>query len=139
MVAITEAGVVLIVKEIPKLAELNRDQVMEGVPASVVAAIEAGDLEEGVKISELQGCAGCHSLEDGEVLSGPSWYDIGNTVVGRVDGESPGLYLYNSITSPNSFIVKRFDSGVMPDNFQEILSDEEIGHLIAMLLSLVEQ
>ena len=138
MVAITEAGIVLIVKEVPKLAELTRDQVMADVPAEIVAAIEAGDIEEGMQISELQGCAGCHSLVEDEVLSGPSWYDIGNTAVGRVDGESPALYFYNSITSPNSFVVRRFDSGVMPDNFEETLSDEEMGHLIAMLLSLAE-
>ena len=138
MVAITEAGIVLIVKEVPKLAELTRDQVMADVPAEIVAAIEAGDIEEGMQISELQGCAGCHSLVEDEVLSGPSWYDIGNTAVGRVDGESPALYLYNSITSPNSFVVRRFDSGVMPDNFADTLSDEEIGHLMALLLSQVE-
>lgn len=138
MVAITEAGIVLVVREIPKLAELTRDQVMEGVPAEIVAAIEAGDIEEGMEISELQGCAGCHSLVEDEVLSGPSWYDIGNTAVGRVDGEGPALYFYNSITRPNGFVVRRFDSGVMPDNFEETLSDEDIGHLIAMLLSQVE-
>ena len=138
MVAITEAGIVLIVKEVPKLAELTRDQVMADVPAEIVAAIEAGDIEEGMQISELQGCAGCHSLVEDEVLSGPSWYDIGNTAVGRVDGEGPALYLYNSITSPNSFVVRRFDSGVMPDNFVDTLSDEEIGHLMALLLSQVE-
>ena len=138
MVAITEAGIVLIVKEVPKLAELTRDQVMADVPAEIVAAIEAGDIEEGMQISELQGCAGCHSLVEDEVLSGPSWHDIGNTAVGRVDGESPALYLYNSITSPNSFVVRRFDSGVMPDNFADTLSDEEIGHLMALLLSQVE-
>ena len=138
MVAITEAGIVLIVKEVPKLAELTRDQVMADVPAEIVAAIEAGDIEEGMRISELQGCAGCHSLVEDEVLSGPSWYDIGNTAVGRVDDEGPALYLYNSITSPNSFVVRRFDSGVMPDNFVDTLSDQELGHLLALLLSQVE-
>lgn len=134
MVAQTEESIVLVVREIPKLSALAPEEIFAGVPSDVVAAIEAGDLEEGAFISELQGCAGCHSLADGEVLSGPSWYDMGNTAVGRVEGESPALYLYRSITQPNAFVVRRFDANVMPETFAENLTTEEIGHLIAWLL-----
>lgn len=135
MVARTEEGIVAVVRVIPKLAELTQDEVMAGVPDAVVAAIEAGDPIEGMEISALQGCEGCHSLEEGEILSGPSWYDIGNTAVGRVDGQGPALYLYNSIMQPNSFIVRRYDADVMPSDFSEKLTTEEIGHLIALLIS----
>ncbi len=135
MVARTEEGIVLVVIEIPKLAELSRDEVMAGLPDDIVAAIDAGDPVEGMEISELQGCAGCHSLTEGEILSGPSWYDIGNTAVGRQDAEGPALYLYNSIMTPNAYLVRRFDAGVMPEDFPEKLSTSDIGHLLALLLA----
>ncbi len=135
MVARTEEGIVLVIKEIPKLAELSRDEVMAGLTDDLVAAIEAGDPVQGMEISELQGCAGCHSLEEGEILSGPSWYDIGNIAVGRQDDQSPALYLYNSIMLPNAYIVKRFDADVMPADFVEKLSVSDVGHLLALLLS----
>lgn len=138
MVARSEEGIVIVIREIPKLAELTTDEVMAGLPNELVNAIQMGDPVEGMEISALQGCAGCHSMEEGEVLSGPSWYDIGNTAVGRVEGESPGLYLFNSIMTPNAYIVRRFDAGVMPEDFSEKLSSEEIGHLLALLLAQTE-
>ncbi len=135
MIAQTEEDIVLVVREVPKLSALTAEEVFAGVPADLVAAIEAGDPEEGLFLSELQGCAGCHSLADGEVLSGPSWYDMGNTAVGRVEGESPALYLYRSITQPNAYVVRRFDANVMPETFAESLTTAEIGHLVALLLA----
>lgn len=135
MLAQTEEDIVLVVREVPKLSALTAEEVFAGVPADLVAAIEAGDPEEGQFLSELQGCAGCHSLADGEVLSGPSWYDMGNTAVGRVEGESPALYLYRSIIQPNAYVVRRFDANVMPETFAESLTTAEIGHLVALLLA----
>ncbi len=139
MVAVSEEGITIVVRVIPKLAELTEDEIFAGVPEDVVAAIKEGDVVEGQKISELQGCAGCHSLEEDEVLSGPSWYDVANIAVGRVEGESPALYFYRSITRPNAFIVKRFDSNVMPEDFSEKLNTSEIGDLIALLLEQTEE
>ena len=139
MVAVSEEGITIVVRVIPKLAELTEDEIFAGVPEDVVAAIKEGDVVEGQEISELQGCAGCHSLEEDEVLSGPSWYDLANIAVGRVEGESPALYFYRSITRPNAFIVKRFDSNVMPEDFSEKLNTSEIGDLIALLLEQTEE
>ena len=139
MVAVSEEGITIVVRVIPKLAELTEDEIFAGVPEDVVAAIKEGDVVEGQAISELQGCAGCHSLEEDEVLSGPSWYDVANIAVGRVEGESPALYFYRSITRPNAFIVKRFDSNVMPEDFSEKLNTSEIGDLIALLLEQTEE
>ncbi len=135
MVARTEEGIVMVVREIPKLSALTREDIMAGLPEDVIAAIDAGDPVEGMEISELQGCAGCHSMAEDEILSGPSWYDIGNTAVGRHDEQGPALYLYNSIMAPNAYIVRRFDGGVMPEDFADKLSTEDVGHILALLLS----
>ncbi len=139
MVAASEEGITIVVRVIPKLAELTEEEIFAGVPDDVVAAIKEGDAVEGQEISELQGCAGCHSFQEDEVLSGPSWYDAANIAVGRVEGESPALYFYRSITQPNAFIVKRFDSNVMPEDFSEKLSTSELGDLIALLLEQTEE
>ncbi len=139
MVAASEEGITLVVRIVPKLSELTEEEVFAGVPEDVVTAIQTGDSVNGMEISELQGCAGCHSLQEDEVLSGPSWYDIANTAVGRVEGESPALYLYRSITQPNAFVVRRFDANVMPEDFNEKLSTAEIGDLMAFLLEQNEE
>ncbi len=130
---------VIVARVIPRLSELTEDEIFAGVPADVVAAIQDGDPVNGQKISELQGCAGCHSLQEGEFRSGPSWYDMANTAVGRVEGESPALYLYRSIMQPNAFIVRRFDADEMPRDFSEKLSTAEIGDLLALLLAQIEE
>ena len=134
MVAASDEGVIIVARVIPKLADLTEEEIFAGVPAELVAAIKDGDPINGREISELQGCAGCHSLQEDEILSGPSWYDMANTAVGRVEGESPALYLYRSIVQPNASVVRRFDSDVMPGDFDEKLSTSEIGDLIALLL-----
>ncbi len=139
MVAVSDEGVTIVARVIPRLSELTEDEIFAGVPADVVAAIQDGDPVNGQKISELQGCAGCHSLQEGEILSGPSWYDMANTAVGRVEGESPALYLYRSIMQPNASIVRRFDADVMPGDFSEKLSTAEIGDLLALLLAQIEE
>ncbi len=139
MVAASDEGIVIVERIIPKLSELTEEEIFAGVPDEVAAAIQNGDPVQGQEISELQGCAGCHSLQEGEILSGPSWFDIANTAVGRVEGESPALYLYRSIMQPNAFIVRRFDSGVMPTDFEEKLSLSEIGDLISLLLEQNEE
>lgn len=139
MVVASEEGITLVVRVVPKLTELTEEEVFAGLPEEVVTAIQNGDSINGREISELQGCAGCHSFQEGEVLSGPSWYDVANTAVGRVEGESPAQYFYRSITHPNAFIVKRFDSNVMPEDFSEKLNTAEIGDLIALLLEQTEE
>lgn len=139
MVAVSDEGVTIVARVIPRLSELTEEEIFAGVPDEVLAAIQDGDPVNGQKISELQGCAGCHSLQEGEILSGPSWYDMANTAVGRVEGESPALYLYRSIVQPNASIVRRFDADVMPGDFSEKLSTAEIGDLLALLLAQIEE
>ena len=134
MVAASDEGIVIVARVIPKLSDLTEEEIFAGVPADLVAAIQDGDPINGREISELQGCAGCHSFQEGEILSGPSWYDIANTAVGRVEGEGPVLYLYRSIMQPNASIVRRFDADVMPADFEEKLSMSDLGDLLALLL-----
>lgn len=86
------------------------------------------------------GCLACHSL-DGSVVVGPSWLGIAGTMEELEDGSSVLVdadYLHRSIVDPNVQIVAGFSAGVMPQNFGEILTEEQINEIIAFVLSLGE-
>ena len=121
--------------EILDITTLTEDEIFAGLDEMTVAAIKAGDPDAGAQISQLNGCIGCHSLEKGGQLVGPSWYGAANHAIGRVEGESPAYYLYQSIVNSGAYVVPTYPSGVMPQNYGEILSSEDLGNLVAYLLT----
>ncbi len=125
--------------EILDITSLTTEEIFAGLPDDVVAAIQAGDASAGAQIAQLNGCIGCHSLEKGGVLVGPSWYGLANYAIARVPGESPAFYLYHSVANPGDFVVDGYPAGVMPANYVDSLSTEDMGNLIAYLLTFTEQ
>jgi len=81
-------------------------------------------------------CAICHQVMAPGTLIGPSMYGIANIAGTRVEGQNAERYLYNSITSPNEHIVEGFVEGVMPSNWSDVLSENEIYDIIAYLMTL---
>jgi cytochrome c oxidase subunit 2 len=84
------------------------------------------------------GCLACHSL-DGTRLVGPSWQGLYGSETVFADGASrtaDAEYLRESILDPNAQIVEGFLPGLMPQNFNEILSDTQIDDIIAFIESL---
>jgi hypothetical protein len=47
-------------------------------------------------------------------------------------------YIRQSIIDPSAYIVESFPDGLMPQNWDEIYSEEEIGDIIAYLMTLQE-
>jgi hypothetical protein len=45
-------------------------------------------------------------------------------------------YIRNSILDPNAQIVAMFQPGIMPQNFAQILSEDQINQIIAFIMSL---
>jgi hypothetical protein len=45
-------------------------------------------------------------------------------------------YIRTSIVNPGAYVVKTFSDGLMPQNWAEIYSEDEIDDLIAYLLTL---
>jgi cytochrome c551/c552 len=82
------------------------------------------------------GCSTCHSLQPDQVLVGPSLAGIANSAADFVPGESAEQYLRQSILDPNAYVVEGFPSGVMPQNFGDVLSSQQIDDLVAFLLTL---
>jgi len=82
------------------------------------------------------GCHICHSLQPDVVIVGPSLAGIATRAAGRIPGMSAEEYIRQSILQPNAYVVPGFPSGVMPPDFSEILTPEQIDDLVAFLLTL---
>lgn len=83
------------------------------------------------------GCVTCHyvNAEQGD-FTGPNLAGIATEAGNRVEGQSAEEYLRNSIVNPNDHVVEGFTAGVMPQNYGDILTDEEIDSLVAYLMTL---
>ncbi len=101
-----------------------------------------GDPDQGKRIfyeattGTNAGCRICHSLEPGVVIVGPSLAGIATHAATRVPGLSAEEYLRQSILQPNAYVVEGFPSNQMPQNYAEVLTEEQIEDLIAFLLTL---
>ncbi len=85
------------------------------------------------------GCQGCHNLEADQTANnrGPVAPNLGNLheeAATMVAGEDALTYTENSILTPNAFIVEGYAAGIMPQNFSEKMSLEEIQALAQWLL-----
>lgn len=81
-----------------------------------------------------QRCASCHSIADGVLIVGPSFWNIANTAEERIDGQDAREYLRNSILNPSDYVVEGFND-VMQKNLGEVLSSDDINGVIAFLMS----
>jgi len=85
------------------------------------------------------GCTACHTLADAESVGalGPALDELAADAekYGKQEGQSPEEYVKTAIVDPNAFLVPNFSEGVMPENFKETLSAEEIDTLVKYLLT----
>ncbi|MGD2156750.1 MAG: cytochrome c [Anaerolineales bacterium] len=89
----------------------------------------------GLTVYNNNGCGGCHTIEGistGAV--GPILSQIGEVAADRQDGMSPEDYLRESILNPSAHIVEGYDD-MMPKNFGDSLSDDELSDLVAFLMA----
>ena len=93
---------------------------------------------EGKTLAGRNGCAACHS-PDGTPLAGPTWQRIYGKTETLDDGSTVLLddeYLEGSIVDPDAQIVDGYVTGVMPKDFGDRLSDDEIEAIVAYIKSL---
>lgn len=107
-----------------------------GLPATLATLLPNADPEHGRELTVQYGCTACHTLEEGVTVVGPSWYNIGAIAAARVPNESAALYLYHSIVDPNQHVVEGFLPNLMPQTYQEQLSEQDLADVIQYLLTL---
>ncbi len=108
-------------------------------PGAIAATPQTAD--EGRRLAELMGCAGCHS-NDGTTLGkvGPSWKGLFGSDVALADGAKVAAdeaYLRESILTPAAKIVRGFEKTdtAMP-SYAGLVSDAQINALILYIKSL---
>lgn len=118
----------------PKFTDLTEEEVVEGLPEDFLALLEQADPSTGETLSVSTGCTACHSMDPEQQLTGPTWHNVSDHALSRPTGESPALYLYHSIVDPNAYVVDGYPPGIMPQNYPDILTQEEIADIVAYLL-----
>jgi cytochrome c551/c552 len=83
------------------------------------------------------GCAACHTLaaagSNGQV--GPPLDDLGAIAASRVPGLSAEEYVHQAIVEPGAFVVPGFAAGLMPPDFGQRMTDEQVDALVEFLLA----
>ncbi len=101
------------------------------------ANLKPGDPVNGKKLFNSKGiCFTCHDPNTTNVIVGPSLKGVATRAMTRKPGMSASDYLHESILKPNAFIVPGFPAGLMPQNFAQVLTPQEIEDLVAYLLTL---
>ena len=118
----------------PVLAELTPEEITAGLPDDLAQALASADATQGPTLTTAKGCIGCHALDPATVMTGPTWHNVGDHAIIRVPGESPAEYLRLSIVNPNAFVVPNYPANIMPANYSEQFSTQELANLIAYLL-----
>ncbi len=101
----------------------------------VTVALEGADASLGEQLIEDQNCSVCHVLGDGTVA--PLFVGIANIAGERHEPLGAEQYLYEAIMYPAVFVVDGYTNS-MPNNYDDLLSQEEIGHIIAYLMTLTD-
>ena len=94
------------------------------------------ELFQQATIGTLAGCKTCHSLEPGVVIIGPSLAEIGVQADSRVEGVAAADYLRQSIIDPNAHLVEGYPANIMPNTYQNQLTEDQIEALVNYMLTL---
>lgn len=122
-------------QDAPSKAEGAQEQ----APAEQPAQGESAGPRPPQELFVTYGCSGCHNLDEPQTDTnrGPVGPNLGNLyeVAGEmVPGQDAETYVYTSIVDPNAFIVPGYSANIMPQNFADQMSEEEIRGLVQWLL-----
>jgi mono/diheme cytochrome c family protein len=119
--------------------------VIVGVGTDITKELPEGDAARGEQVATAQGCTGCHVSQ----VVGPAWMasasqpGIGERAETRFEQDdytgnatSAEQYLLESIVQTNVFIVEGFAENIMPQNYGDLITDQQAADLIAYMLSL---
>jgi mono/diheme cytochrome c family protein len=122
--------------EVPSPAEVNEEYAAAAQEANELNEGEAAPAQEeeteagtidGAALFDSQGCASCHTLKAASATG---------TVGPDLDAELAGTdvaFIEESIVDPEAEPTKGFPAGVMPTDFGETLSPEELDALVKFI------
>jgi cytochrome c oxidase subunit 2 len=86
---------------------------------------------DGAKLFASEGCGACHTYKPAGATAqvGP---DLDNVAAdAKKAGKPLDAYVHESIVDPNAYVVPGYKPGVMPPNFGQTLSSQQIDALVA--------
>lgn len=89
-----------------------------------------------ILVSGAASCIACHQVSGTTAIVGPNLAGIGSQAENRIAGVSAADYLHDAIVDPNGYIVEGFSASIMPLNYADTLSEEQVADLVAYLLTL---
>ncbi|MEM7128120.1 MAG: DUF4399 domain-containing protein [Chloroflexota bacterium] len=106
---------------------------------------ESGEENESVVVRLPQdlwvmiGCSACHNINenydpDTLIQPGPHQGNIYERAGERVEGQTAREYVFNSIVNPNDYVVEGYVPNVMPQNYGDMMSEDEIWGLVDWML-----
>lgn len=99
----------------------------------VALALQDASAARGEALIVEYACSVCHIAGGGRVA--PPFAGIADRAASRRPHLSAGQYLFESIVQPGDYLVAGY-ANAMPGNFANRLSQADIGHIIAYLLTL---
>jgi len=112
---------------------------MPGAPPPTPTPAVATGPRPPQQLFTAMGCAGCHKMDQAQTPDnigqpGPHLGNLPETAGQNVPGEDATTYVHNAIVNPNAFVHPGYVGGIMPQNFTDQMSAEEIDSLVAWLL-----
>ncbi len=89
-----------------------------------------------IAVAGASPCIACHQVSGTVAVVGPNLAGIAGQAEARIAGVSAADYLHEAIVDPNSHIVEGFSQSIMPLNYADTLSEEQVADLVAYLLTL---
>lgn len=99
----------------------------------VEAVLEGADAANGAILVEKYGCIACHR-GDAVAKIAPPFTGIAERAETRRPPLPANAYIYESITNPTAYVVPEY-SPVMPLNYPDQLSKQDLGDIISFLLT----
>lgn len=96
-------------------------------------SLPEGDALAGEALFKRLGCGGCHNFEGENGQNGPSLLNVGEKAEDMREGYTAEQYIRESILLPNAYIYPGYRPGIMPDDYGDRLSAQELADLIAYL------
>ena len=116
-------------------AYVGRVAGLTGEDKGALATAGLAGATDGKQIFTAAGCGGCHALGDAGSSGniGPPLDDLAKTASQRGKG-APDKYVTDAIVNPNAQIAPGFSPGVMPQNYGDQLTPEQVKALSDYLL-----